>query len=189
MVDRQLTRHLARLLRPLSNRVALMVSRAVLLLVDDSTLMQACQARLLAGEVLGDLEHFHPYGLTSVPLPGAEGLAVCPMGVRSNAVLAVVADRRYRPTGLQPGESALHDNRGLLIHLQEDGTILLRSATGKVRIEAELLECTGEIKDRCDTDGSRVSRLREMYDRHRHPENDGGGPTDEPLEPVGGHDG
>lgn len=45
--------------------------------------------------------------------------------------------------------------------------ITLKS-TIKVRLETPLLECTGEIKDRCESDGRSMEEMRNIYNGHNH---------------------
>ncbi|MDD0981722.1 phage baseplate assembly protein, partial [Pseudomonas shahriarae] len=52
-----------------------MLVRGTVVLVDSARKLQALQMRLTAGEVKDGLEHFEPYGFTSNPLAGAEGIA------------------------------------------------------------------------------------------------------------------
>ncbi|PND29703.1 baseplate assembly protein, partial [Achromobacter pulmonis] len=54
----------------------------------------------------------------------------------------------------------------------------------KVRAETDLLECTGEIRDRCDSGGRAMSEMRETYDGHDHP-GDSGGTTGKPNQGMG----
>lgn len=82
--------------------------------------MQGLQAKLFAGEVKGGIEHFEPYGFTSHPLAGAEPVVLFPGGDRSHGIAIVVADRRYR-VKVQPGEVAVHDDQGQVVHLKRDG--------------------------------------------------------------------
>jgi hypothetical protein len=57
--------------------------------------------------------------------------------------------------------------------------------SGKARFDTPLLECTGDIKDNCDTPKARtMAAMREKYDAHTHNENDYGGPTDPPNQPM-----
>ena len=95
-----------------------MVSRCTVALATAARKMQALQIRLTAGEVKDDVEHLEPYGYTSNPHPGAEGVAVFPGGDRSHGVVVVVADRRFRLKGLKPGEVALYTDEGDKIHFE-----------------------------------------------------------------------
>lgn len=165
-------RGVGRLLAPLARAVQMMVGRGVVAGVA-ARKMQALQLRLLADEVKDGVEHFEPYGWTSHPLAGAEAVVVFVGGDRSHGVAAVVADRRWRPTDLEPGEVAVFTDQGDEIRIRRGGTIRIRAAT-KLRIETPLLEVTGEVRDRCDADGRTMEEMRQVYNGHTHPEPDGG---------------
>lgn len=145
---------LSRLLRPLYGRVSNMLARGKLAAVQATGKMQALQLQLLGGEVKDRLEHFEPYGFTSHPNPGSAEAAVAFLdGDRSHGIVLVVADRKYRLTGLEQGEVAFHDDQGQSVHLTrtgivvkggglpmvfEDTTQITLRADNKVRIEANL---------------------------------------------------
>jgi len=178
---------------PMVRRLGNMMARGVVALADSARKMQQIQCRLLAGEV-ADLEHFESYGFTSRPHPGAEVVTMFFDGDRSHGVIIVAADRRYRLAALEYGEVALHDDQGQSVHLTRDGIVvnggglpITFTNTPKVRFETPQFEVTGEIEDRCDTNSRTVSDMREIYDTHTHPENDAGGPTDEPNQQMGGY--
>lgn len=179
-------RSLAKALGPVGRRIANMLSRGVLSAVSASTKMQTLQLKLLAGEVKDGVEHLEPYGYTSHPQVGAEAVAAFFDGDRSHGVVIVVADRRFRLTGLAPGEVALHDDQGQKIHLTRGGIVIdgaghqiTMTNTTKVRFETAQFECTGEVKDRCDSDGRTMSEMRAIYNGHTHP-GDSGGTTSTP---------
>jgi phage baseplate assembly protein V len=100
-------------------------ARGVVKLVDAARKMQSLQVSLLADEIKEGLEHFEPYGFTSNPQPGAEVVAVFLEGDRSHGLVVVVADRRYRVTGLQPGEVCFHDDQGARIILSREGIAII----------------------------------------------------------------
>lgn len=133
-MDRQTFSEIVALLRPLQRKIRNQVNRAVLALVDDSAGMQKTQASVLSGEVM-DQEHMQPGGLTHVPIQGAEGLFVTVSGVRDDGVMICVSDRRYRPKGLQGGETALYNDAPAStqskIILKLDGSIEVLPAPGK----------------------------------------------------------
>jgi len=152
---------------------------------------KGCRLSLLAEEVR-DCERYQEYGFTSVPLPGAEAITVCVGGSRDHGVVIATGDRRYRLKGLQGGEVALYTNegdhiklgRGRIIEVETE-TFLVKAST-KVRFETPLLEGTGEIEDRCDTDGKSMESMRTTYDSHTHPENNvNGGSTNAPNQTMG----
>lgn len=109
-----------RLLAGLANRIAMLVGRCVLVAVDDSTLMQTVQVRML-GKLYGGVERFQEYGFTSVPMPGAEGVGVAVGGTREHLLTISLDDRRYRLKGLAAGEVALYDDHGQVVKLGRDG--------------------------------------------------------------------
>lgn len=135
---------LQRIMRPLAQRVQLMIGRAVVNLVNDATRLQGLQVSLLADEVRGDVERFQQYGFTSVPHPGAEAVAVSVAGSRDHVLVLAVDDRRYRLTGLADGEVALYTDEGDRIVIRRGGTIEVQAAT-KVRLVTPLVECTGDV--------------------------------------------
>lgn len=177
---------------PLVRRLRLLVGKGTLHLVDDSAGVQTIQATFLAGETRDGLERAQDYGFTSVPLAGMQPIAVFLGGDRSNGVVLAVADRTFRLKGMQGGEVAIYDDQGQSVHLTRDGIVIkgagkpvIITETPKVRAETPMLECTGEIKDRCDTpQGRTMAQMRDTFDTHVHPENDEGGPTDPPREAM-----
>ena len=120
----------AALLRPLRNRIANLIARAVLQLVDDGKKQQLLQVGALAGETIDGVEYFQPYGFSAVPLPGAEAVLVFPNGDRGHAIAVSVADRRYRPTGGAPGEVTVYSNTGAKIVMLANGDIEVHPAPG-----------------------------------------------------------
>lgn len=165
-----------------------MVSRAVVGLVMDGAKLQGLQVTLLADQSADEVEHFQHYGFTSVPLPGAEGIALAVGGSRAHTVVINVDDRRYRLKSLRPGEVALYDDLDKAVHLTRDGMVLDGGGqqvtiknTPKVRIEADL-ESTGNIKDNCDSaDGRTMEQMREWDAEHTH---NGGEITSPPIQPI-----
>ncbi|EGH25839.1 Phage baseplate assembly protein V, partial [Pseudomonas amygdali pv. mori str. 301020] len=109
-----------------------------------------------AGEVKDDMEHFEPYGFTSNPLAGAEGIAAFIGGDRSHGLLLVVADRRYRLKGLESGEVAIYTDEGDKIHLKrgkvidiETDTLNIKAAVA-VNFDTPQITQTGKIVSKGD---------------------------------------
>lgn len=164
----------SRLVDPIKRRVASMLVRGVISLVDSAAQMQTIQVKARAGDTFDHIEHFEPYGFTSNPKNGAEALLAAINGNRDHTVAIVVGDRRFRLTGLQSGEAALYDDQGQKIYLTRAGIVVDgagKQATfmnlPKVRMECDL-DVVGEIKDRCDTDGTTVSHMRDVSNIHNH---------------------
>jgi len=109
------------LIDPLARRIRLMVSRAVVRLVNDATKTQTMQVEILKGEVYSAIERMQEYGISSVPRAGAEAIVLSLNGDRGHGVVIVAADKRYRLTGLEEGEVALHDDQGQSVIIKRDG--------------------------------------------------------------------
>lgn len=151
-------RLISKMLAPAQRRLQNLVARGTVALSQAGKMMQALQVKLLAGETLDQVEHFEPYGFTSRPLGGAEVLTLSVDGDRSHTIVVVAADRRYRMTGFEEGEVAIHDDQGQSVHLTREGivvkgaglpmvfedtpSITFKAAT-KVRFETPLFEVTG----------------------------------------------
>lgn len=173
----------------LARRIRLIASRAVLRLVDDAGGLQSVQITLLADETRDGVERFQDYGFTSIPHPGAEGVAIALGGSRDHLVAIAIDDRRYRLRALAAGEVALYDDLGHQVHLTRDGIVIhggghAVTITGapKLRVEGSI-EATGEISDRCDTSGETMAAMRDIYDIHTHP-GDSGGVTGVPQQAM-----
>lgn len=138
-------KELARLMGPMARRIGNLVTRGVVSAVNSGAKMQTLQLRLMAGETKDNVEHFEPFGFTSKPLAGAEHVTVFMDGDRSHGITLVVADRRYRLTGLQEGEAALHDAYGNKAHFKKDGTFDI-VATTKVQITSPLVTMSGDLQ-------------------------------------------
>lgn len=156
--------------------VQLVVGRAVLTAIDDSSKRQLVQFEALKGEVKDAVERMQQYGFSSVPLPGAQVLFVSLGGNRDHPVAVSVDDPRFRKSGMQAGEVAIYTDEGDYILLKRGRTIELETvnvvvkASESVRLETPILEVTGAIIDRCDTDGLSMHAMRSIYDDHTHAE-------------------
>lgn len=182
-----LARSVAFLTAPLRRRVALMVGRGVVRLVDDSGGLQRIQAGLLAGETREGVEHVQGYGLTAHPIPGAELVAVFVGGNRDHGLAVAIDDRRHRPAGLEEGEVCLYSSAGQRILLRADGDVVIATA-GTVVMEAPSTHVLGNL----EVDGTvtalaagasvELGAFRDAYNVHSHSET--GGTTGPPTPTV-----
>lgn len=138
-------RGLDRVLQAMQRRVMLTVGRCVIRAVSDSGKLQSVQAELLKGELRDNLERFQQYGYTSVPLTGAEGVAVFVGGNRDHGLVVCVDDRRYRVKDLQAGEVAIYTDEGDKIHLKRNNEIEITTKTLKVICETATVEASEKI--------------------------------------------
>jgi phage baseplate assembly protein V len=138
-----------------NRRVAMLVTRGRMAVADDKKKLQQVQVELLADESKDGVERFQQYGFTSVPLEGAEALAVFLGGGRDHAVVVAIDDRRHRLTDLKPGDVAIYNDTGAKIVIGRDRTITIDCdkrheesseevtiKTKTFRVECETLELT-----------------------------------------------
>lgn len=179
-----------RSLRSLARRARLAVSRGIVRIISDGGGLQIMQASLMANETRSNMERLQEYGFTSNPHPGAEAAIIFVGGNRDHGLVIAVDDRRYRLKPLETGEVAIYTDEGDYIKLGRNREIEVNTqvcriiATDMVRMETPELRVTGEIIDRCDTNEHTIQNMREIYNIHEHPENDSGGPTDDPNEKM-----
>lgn len=99
---------LQRLLEPLRRRIALMVRRARIALVNDANPVQTMQLEMFKGECRDGVERIQEYGLSTVPLPGGQAIAASMDGECGHEVVVSTDDRRYRPSKQNPGDVMLY---------------------------------------------------------------------------------
>ena len=119
------------MMRPIMNQLANMVARAVVSRTTDGGNMQTLQLSVLETETIDGAERFQQYGLSSVPLAGAEAVVIFPGGDHAHPLVIAVDDRRHRPTGLKDGEVALYNDAAVKILLTEDGDCEITVAAGR----------------------------------------------------------
>lgn len=153
-------------MKPMRNFFA----RGVVALVDAGRKLQGLQMRLTADEVKDGMEHFEPYGYSSNPHPGAEGLAAFLNGDRSHGVVICVADRRFRLQGLKSGEVALYTDEGDVLHFKRGRVIEVETLTLKVKAETAVefdtpvIRTTGRIESAGDQIAAGVSQINHPHD-------------------------
>lgn len=127
-------------------RLQLSIARGVLALLGADRV----QARVLADEVLPNIDRVEPYGLSYRPHPGAQTYLLFPSGDRSHGIAIVIGDRQYN-MDIAEGEVALHDDEGNYVHLQRGGKIEINAAeeitlkAPRVIIDAPRTETTGAV--------------------------------------------
>lgn len=146
-----------------------LLARGTVVLANSANKLQSLQMRLTAGEVSDDMEHFEPYGFTSNPLAGAEGIATFLGGDRSHAVVLVVADRRYRLQALAQGEVAIYTDEGDKIHFKRGRIIDIDTATLNIRassavnIDTPTLSQSGKIVSQGDQIAGGISQIQHVH--------------------------
>lgn len=107
-----------RMLEPLRRRMATLIGRCILAAVQSGPGCQTVTVKIMADEEMGGVEYLEPYGFTSVPHPGAEGVVLNVNGQRAACVAIALGNRQYRLRGLQSGEVALFTDEGDKIVLE-----------------------------------------------------------------------
>ena len=102
-----------RLIRPLQNKIFLLLGRAILKAIDNSEGTQKIQVIALSGETITGMERFQEYGFETYPFTEAEVAAIFLNGNRSHGIALCVHDRRYRPKDLVEGEVAVYTDEDL----------------------------------------------------------------------------
>ena len=101
-----------RLLAPLRRRMATLIGRCILSAVQSGEGFQTLDVVIMADESMGGVEHAEPYGFTSNPHPGAEGVVLNVAGQRASCVALNPGNRQYRLRGFKTGEVALYTDEG-----------------------------------------------------------------------------
>lgn len=130
-----------RMLAPIKRGLQLLVSRAVVSVVNDAYARQNLQLRLQSDEVADEVERFQNYGHYSVPKAG-EAIVVSVGGKRSHLVAVVVDDKSVRPAGLIAGDSVLYHLEGHQLLLTKEGEAIL--SCKKFTIETDILDCSAQ---------------------------------------------
>lgn len=147
-------------------RVQTLISRGrIYAPANDSGNVQMLQITLNDLEIRDNTPRLAEYGFTSVPLPpdwppgqpkpgyGCDALVLFVSGDRSNGVIIATGDQRYRLKNLAPGEVALYDDQGQIVHLSRDRIHL--SSPKEVRIEGPKVKvhATAELALDCQGNG------------------------------------
>ncbi len=136
-----------RLIRPITNKIFLLLGRAVLMAINNSEDTQKIQVIALADETISDIERFQEYGFETYPIPGAEAFIGFLNGNRDHGIILCVHDGRYRPKDLSEGESVVYTDedqnpgghriwlrRGQIIEINCKDAVV--NCTGKATINA-----------------------------------------------------
>ena len=128
-----------RLLGPLRRRIATMVSRCILSVVNPNAGIQQVQVSILADEVMDGVEHMEPYGYTSHPLAGGEGVLLNVAGQRGAAVAVNIGGRAFRLQGLAAGEVALYTDEKDTLIFKRGNIVELTTKHFIVNAEADMI--------------------------------------------------
>ena len=139
-------------MKTIINRLLVMIGRAAIKAVDDSSGLQQATISILDGETRRNINRVQNFGFTSHPLEGAESVVVSVGGVRGNELVIACDDSRYRLTGLQGGDVAVYDANGNNIILSSGGVTVNAS---KVTVNCDDINLGGD-------GGEQVARIGDM---------------------------
>lgn len=131
------------------------------------------------------------FGFTSALPDDAEVLVIRRGGDRSLAVAIASGHRASRPRDLKPGDTVIYDQRGNQVRLTEEGIevravdapvkvtgattievtasdLITLKTDAKLRVEADRIECTGDVVSRADGTPVSLNALRDAYHAHKH---------------------
>jgi phage baseplate assembly protein V len=132
-------------------RINTLVSRAILGRVNSDPGVQTLQVEVLAEEVMDGVEHVEPYGFTSSPLEGAEGVVLNVGGQRGACIAINFHNRQFRLQGLKSGEVALYTHEGDTLVFSENNHVTLKTKHFKVEAEEDAVVETKEATIKADT--------------------------------------
>lgn len=149
---------ISRMIRPVLNRVMMVVARGVLEAVKDAGGIQLVKAEFLEGETKEDVERMQQFGFSSNPPPGSEVVAVFVGGNREHGFIIACDHREFRFKPLESGEMAIYTDDGTHIHLKKAGHVEVKAAT-KVTLDVPDTLIKGDLKveGKVDADGDVLS--------------------------------
>lgn len=118
-------------LRQVRGQVAGGVTRAVLSSLDTARGFMRATVSLRADEERADIEVLEPYGFTSAPPAGAEGLALQVGGDAAHHVVLALGSRTVRLQALATGEVAMYSQEGQSILLKVNGDVVVTPKAGR----------------------------------------------------------
>lgn len=146
-----------RLIAPLQKKIFLLLGRAILTAVDNSTSTQLVQLTLLSGETISGVERFQEYGFETYPFTDAEPFAVFLNGNRNRGVVLCIMDSQYRPDDLSEGEVAMYTDedksagghriwfkRGQIIEVNCKEAIVNASVKAEVNTKDSIINCSAK---------------------------------------------
>lgn len=108
-------------LKPLRDRVYILIGRAILTALNDSPSIQEAQLKALADESLEKVQRFQEFGFNSIPPSGTEAVILSIGGSRANTVIVATEKRGTRPQSWGIGEAGLYNVEGMIARLKLGG--------------------------------------------------------------------
>ncbi|MDA0148861.1 phage baseplate assembly protein V [Vibrio sp. LaRot3] len=107
----------------ITNKLRLLVTRGLALVVRDEVQRQLLQVRVVTGDTLDNVPRWQNYGHTSVPPKSSDVLLALLNGSASSPVAICVEDPEVRLKDLKSGDSALYHLEGHYFKVTENGVM------------------------------------------------------------------
>jgi len=146
-----------RLIRPITNKIFLLLGRAVLNAIENSEDTQKLKVLALSDEVINDIERFQEYGFETYPFADSEVFIGFLNGNRDHGIALVVHDDRHRLKDLVEGEVAVYTDED-----SETGGHRIHFKRGQI-IEQKSLENIIDA-DEVSLGGDTFASLRTLVD-------------------------
>ncbi|MBA5760855.1 phage baseplate assembly protein [Vibrio sp. 404] len=128
------------------------------------------QIKTATGRTNDRIKRVHNYGFMSRPLVGAKTYNLFLGGVTARGFTVNVEDERYQ-IDLEPGEVAILDNKGNLVHFTEEGIKI--KAPSKIEFDTPLAKFTGDVDITGRATGGSGEFGGIVVETHKHPCNCG----------------
>lgn len=122
-MSRETIRTVRTMTRQLRGLVRGVVRRATIGTLNVAGALQTLQAKLTADDVDDGVEYFEPFGFTSGPVAGSEGLVLRVGGERGHSVAILFGNRTLRPSGVLQGEACMYNALGDTVTVRSTGLI------------------------------------------------------------------
>lgn len=130
-MSKELARFVHRAGRSMRSRIRGMVRRCLLRSVDSSGSGQTVDVLSFSDREHLGVEHSEPYGFTSNPPSGSEGIALAVAGDSANTVVINLGSRSVRLSGLESGEVAMYHQDGASVVMRSNGDIEIFPTPGQ----------------------------------------------------------
>ena len=154
--------------------------------IDDTGTQQRVEMTGLKGEAFKNVVRLQPYGFSSVPPKGSEGVLLTQGGRSDRAHVLGLEHKDYRPVKRKDGEVVFYDLNGQEVYISKDGikiiggkkklplsitigSSVLTVADGKITLKADKIVADGTVY-LGGADASKEASMRGTVDSAGHTE-------------------
>lgn len=163
----QLELFFQRAMKPVKDRLYLLVGKAIIKAVNDDAQIQELRISALAGETMDRVARMQEFGFSSNPPAGSEGIILALGANRENLVMIATENRNVRIKNLASGEMVIYTDDGTYLYLKKSGQVELKTAV-KTLIDCPLVEMTGDllVKGKAEIDGTLLVKDDVTFDKN-----------------------